>query len=119
MARQSKRQAARGASPELEALSSVLGGGGHASQWDLDGQLLAATVSVLLSKGAALQLGTSRDGSQLSIKVWHTGIPTQRYCASIEEAHVVLAATGWAFTPKDQAWDGLRTYFEDIWKKPF
>jgi len=119
MARQSKKQAARGASPELDALSTALGGSVPVHQWDLDGNLLAATVAVLLAKGAALQLGTSRDGSQLSIKVWHQGVPTQRYCASLDEAHVVLAATGWAFTPKDATWDGLRSYFEDIWKKPF
>lgn len=117
MARQSKKQAARGASPELEALSAALGGSSPVYQWDLDGNLLAATVSVLLNKGAAIQIGTSRDGSQLSIKVWHAGIPTQRYCASLKEAHMVLAATGFAFTPKDEAWDGLRSYFEDIWKK--
>jgi len=96
----------------LQQLRAQSGGGWSDFSRPLDGALLAMVVWAIQAKGGAVQFGTSRDGSKMSIKVWYKGFPTQDYASSVEDMEARLAMTLRIFLPKDERFDEWRTHAE-------
>jgi len=80
----------------------------------IDGALLGMVVAAVTRKGGAIQFGTTRDGTKMSLKVWYKGFPTQDYASDVEEMETRLAWTLRIFLPKDVAWDEWRNYAENF-----
>lgn len=98
-------------------LRVAMGGGSETGQWELDPQLLAVLVAHVTAAGAAVQFGTNRERTALTIKVWSEGFPTSRTCNDVAEANRVIAATAGVFVPKTDAFIQLRAWLEEYWKQ--
>lgn len=97
---------------ELEALKGLVGQAAPADGYNLDGALLSVVIRLLTRKGAAIQVGTSMDKTQLTLKVYDDGYPVTLRASGEEEAAELLRRIALAYCPKGAMWDELRAWIE-------
>lgn len=119
MARQGyKRTGGSDGTDEVSArLREAMGVGSPSGGWEINGELLAVLVATTTAKGAAVQIGTNREGTALTFKVFSQGIPTTGTYSSVGEAEKAIAATACVFLPNDPKNDTLREWLEGFWKR--